>query len=160
MKKWIISVGGVAVALIVGAVGMAAYNDHKEEQFERRYEASLAKGYSESAKLASESTSSSSASATSDSTATSSATSLPSQTAVETRLSEDLDKFIADQKDGIIQTGSKEDIRDAFEDTYVDTYQDELEAKHPGEQNEYIVEGMIDRGLLALNFDGRIAAVK
>ncbi|WP_288503596.1 hypothetical protein [uncultured Weissella sp.] len=85
---------------------------------------------------------------------------MPSQTAVETRLSEDLDKFIADQKDGIIQTGSKEDIRDAFEDTYVDTYQDELEAKHPGEQNEDIVEGMIDRGLLALNFDGRIAAVK
>ena len=156
MKKWIISVGSVAVALIVGAVGMAAYNDHKEEQFERRYEASLAKSYSESAKLASESTSSSSASATSDSTATS----LPSQTAVETRLSEDLDKFIADQKDGIIQTGSKEDIRDAFEDTYVDTYQDELEAKHPGEQNEDIVEGMVDRGLLALNFDGRIAAVK
>ena len=156
MKKWIISVGSVAVALIVGAVGMAAYNDHKEEQFERRYEASLAKSYSESAKLASESTSSSSASATSDSTATS----LPSQTAVETRLSEDLDKFIADQKDGIIQTGSKEDIRDAFEDTYVDTYQDELEAQHPGEQNEDIVEGMIDRGLLALNFDGRIAAVK
>lgn len=85
---------------------------------------------------------------------------MPSQTAVETRLSEDLDKFIADQKDGIIQTGSKEDIRDAFEDTYVDTYQDELEAQHPGEQNEDIVEGMIDRGLLTLNFDGRIAAVK
>ena len=156
MKKWIISVGSVAVALIVGAVGMAAYNDHKEEQFERRYEASLAKSYSESAKLASESTSSSSASATSDSTATS----LPSQTAVETRLSEDVDKFIADQNDGIIQTRSKEDIRDAFEDTYVDTYQDELEAQHPGEQNEDIVEGMIDRGLLTLNFDGRIAAVK
>ena len=159
MKKWIISVGSVAVALIVGAVGMAAYNDHKEEQFERRYEASLAKSYSESAKLASESTSSSSASATSDSTATSSATSLPSQTAVETRLSEDLDKFIADQKDGIIQTGSKEDIRDAFEDTYVDTAPDEgLKAKHPGEtKQKTLLEGMIDRGLLALNFDGRIA---
>lgn len=71
-----------------------------------------------------------------------------------------MDKLIAEQKDGIIQTGSKEDIRGAFEDTCVDTYQDELEVQYPGEQNEDIVEGMIDCGLLALDFDGRIAAVK
>ncbi|WP_280633867.1 hypothetical protein [Weissella cibaria] len=42
----------------------------------------------------------------------------------------------------------------------MDTYQDELEVQYPGEQNEDIVEGMIDRGLLALDFDDRIAAVK
>ena len=63
---------------------------------------------------------------------------LPSEQEVVDRLKGDLDKFIADQKGGIIKTGSAEDIRDAFEDTYVETYQNELEVVEQRTLNPWV----------------------
>lgn len=157
MKKWLISGVVAVVALILGAVGMNMYNEHQGEKFERQYESSVARSYSESI---AKSSSTSSAVSSSGAAGTTTSVALPSEQEVVDRLKGELDKFIADQKDGIIKTGSAEDIRDAFEDTYVETYQNELEAKFPGEANEDQIESLIDLGLLTLNFDEKIAAAK
>lgn len=57
----------------------------------------------------------------------------------------------------MIKTASVEDAVDAFEDSYVDTYEEELQAKYPGDANEDNIERLIDTAEATVNVQQKIS---
>ena len=153
MKKILMYILVFAVGVVVGGVGVNYVSDYQTDKSEDQYESS----YRESRASSLKQNSSSSVSSQSNDTQNSSSVALPSQEEVTKRVSNDLDKFIKEQKGDLIKTASVEDAVDAFEDSYVDTYEAELQAKYPGDANEDNIERLIDTAEATVNVQQKIS---
>lgn len=149
MKKVIMYIIVFVLGIVLGGLGVHFVSDYQTDRAEDKYESSYRDSRASSLK--------SSVSSQSNDTESSQAVSLPAQAEVTKRVSNDLDKFIAEQKDGLIKTASVEDAVDAFEDSYLDTYEDELQTKYPGDANEDQIEHLVDTAVATLNIHQKIS---
>ena len=154
MKKILMYILVFVVGVVVGGVGVHYVSDYQTDKSEDQYESSYSESRASSLK---QNSSSSSVSSQSNDTQNSSSVALPSQKKVTKRVSNDLDKFIKEQKGDLIKTASVEDAVDAFEDSYVDTYEAELQAKYPGDANEDNIEHLIDTAEATVNVQQKIS---
>lgn len=153
MKKTLMYILVFVLGIVLGGVGVHYASDYQTDKSEDQYESS----YSESRASSLKQNSSSSVSSQSNDTQNSSSVALPSQEEANKRVSDDLDKFIKEQKNDLIKTASVEDAVDAFEDSYVDTYEEELQAKYPGDANEDNIERLIDTAEATVNVQQKIS---
>ncbi|SCC04107.1 hypothetical protein [Weissella bombi] len=155
MKKVLLYIIIFVAGALVGGVGVHYFTDYQADRAESQYESSYRD--SRASSLSKDQTDSSSSSSQTSST---SVADLPAQNVVTKRVSDDLNKFIDEQKDDLIKNASTDDAVDAFEDSYLDTYENELQSQHPGEANEDQIEHLIDVAVATANVEQKISDAK
>jgi hypothetical protein len=152
MKRVIMYIIVFVLGIVLGGLGVHFVSEYQTDKAEDKYESSYRDSRAASLKQ-----NQNFGSSQSNNTESSQVVSLPSQEEVTKRVSNDLDKFIAEQKDGLLKTVSVEDSVDAFEDSYLDTYEDELQTKYPGDANEDQIEHLLDTAVATLNIHQKIS---
>ena len=148
MKRALLYIVIFVLGALAGGVGLHYWSDYQVDRSESQYESSYRGAQASSLQ------------ASSSSRIASSAVDLPTQEMVTKRVDADLNKFIKEQKGDLIKQSSVDDAVDAFEDSYLDTYENELQAQFPGETHENQIEHLIDVAVTTINVHQKISDVK